>query len=488
MRAEAAAVPSMPRAFAELIADADDSYVPIDGFDEWASIEVSPAFLPSYDTRREELWSKWTGELLRLRDDSRIAYAKALAVVLRCAAIETGAVENLYELRRGATISVATEEADWETVLESSGVGARSHFEDQLRTYERVLSDADADGAVTEVWIRQLHEMITASQDQYVAYTAVGPQPRPLLKGAYKEYPNHVVTRDGSVHAYCPISDVQPEMAKFVNQLRTETFQNAHPLLRAVYAHWALTHIHPFADGNGRVARALSSFFLLQAAGCPFLVYSDRKLPYFQALEHADDGDRRALVDYFLDRTLDSVAWVIDLIQDAARAPLESSIQRLADLVQSQGENTIEALDSIAIRIETRLREYFESTIDASTLPGGVTYSVSDGQHDPCPESWRRVEGCHGIRVRLATTQAVSLEVEGDYGVCTTYDVGARFAFIVGSYRPPQLLLRFDDVQPTLGTNAEFRLQEFARRSVDALVSRLTRDTEEVLRKAGTLR
>ena len=46
-----------------------------------------------------------------------------------------------------------------------------------------------------------------------------------------------------------------------------------HPAVQAAYAHYALTAIHPFADGNGRLARTVASVFLMRSAGVPlFLV------------------------------------------------------------------------------------------------------------------------------------------------------------------------------------------------------------------------
>lgn len=77
-----------------------------------------------------------------------------------------------------------------------------------------------------------------------------------------------------------------------------------HPLLRAMILHFWLAYLHPFADGNGRMARALFYFGMLRAGYefAPYLSISgpiDRsKRQYYLAFAHTetDEGD----LTYFL--------------------------------------------------------------------------------------------------------------------------------------------------------------------------------------------
>lgn len=58
-----------------------------------------------------------------------------------------------------------------------------------------------------------------------------------------------------------PDAEVVPRlMSELINALNTKS--SAHPLVRAAMAHLNLTMIHPFRDGNGRMARALQTFVL----------------------------------------------------------------------------------------------------------------------------------------------------------------------------------------------------------------------------------
>jgi Fic family protein len=65
---------------------------------------------------------------------------------------------------------------------------------------------------------------------------------------------------------------------------------NVHPLLVAAELHYNLVAIHPFADGNGRTARLMMNYYLLQV-GYPYVIISvtDRS-EYLAALDEANAG------------------------------------------------------------------------------------------------------------------------------------------------------------------------------------------------------
>lgn len=72
-------------------------------------------------------------------------------------------------------------------------------------------------------------------------------------------------------------------------------------------AHAWLVHIHPFRDGNGRTARAVSNLQLIRA-GYPIVVIrrKDRQR-YYEALRCSDEGDITPFLTLILDRCQDSL-------------------------------------------------------------------------------------------------------------------------------------------------------------------------------------
>src|SRR5262249_36629155 len=151
------------------------------------------------------------------------------------------------------------EAAYWEAALQTKGFKAAALIDSQLHAYDFVLDFATTRVPIAEAWLRTLHSEICSAQDTYEVWTAAGPQEQALPKGQYKAVPNHVLLSDGEVHSYAPVDMTGPEMQRFCDELRSAEFEQAHPVQQASYAHYALTAIHPFSDGNGRVARALAS-------------------------------------------------------------------------------------------------------------------------------------------------------------------------------------------------------------------------------------
>jgi Fic family protein len=98
------------------------------------------------------------------------------------------------------------------------------------------------------------------------------------------------------VHFEAPeASRLEPEMARFIEWFNAP--EPIDPVIKAGIAHFWFVTIHPFEDGNGRIARAIADMALARADGTPDRFYSmsaqieaERK-DYYLELEHAQRGD-----------------------------------------------------------------------------------------------------------------------------------------------------------------------------------------------------
>ena len=77
------------------------------------------------------------------------------------------------------------------------------------------------------------------------------------------------------------------------------TYSDDDPIIVASWLHHRFTQIHPYQDGNGRVARALTTMVLLQADLLPLVLDRDLRVEYMDALESADLGDLGPLAIIF---------------------------------------------------------------------------------------------------------------------------------------------------------------------------------------------
>lgn len=124
-------------------------------------------------------------------------------------------------------------------------LGTRSALElvDELAT----RADVELDQSV----VRELHRRVLDGQSDL------------LTPGEYRRGENRVAGPDGEIiFATPPSGDVPELMRDFVGWLR-EHAEVSSPILAAL-AHLEFVAVHPFNDGNGRTARAISRFFLVR--------------------------------------------------------------------------------------------------------------------------------------------------------------------------------------------------------------------------------
>lgn len=120
------------------------------------------------------------------------------------------------------------------------------------------------------------------------------------------------------VHFEAPAADrLQNEMNQFIKWFNDEG--NSDPVIKAAIAHLWFVTIHPFDDGNGRIARALADMKLARADGTSLRFYSmsaqirkERK-EYYDILEATQKGslDITDWLRWFL-RCLDRAIAVAD--------------------------------------------------------------------------------------------------------------------------------------------------------------------------------
>jgi prophage maintenance system killer protein/uncharacterized Zn finger protein (UPF0148 family) len=107
---------------------------------------------------------------------------------------------------------------------------------------------------------------------------------------------------NGSIHEYAPPEQVTSEMDKLIAWHLEHQTQDVSPEIEAAWLHHRFTQIHPFQDGNGRVARLLASLVFIKAGWFPLILTRDDRSNYISALEEADRGSLTHLVELFTNR------------------------------------------------------------------------------------------------------------------------------------------------------------------------------------------
>ncbi len=143
---------------------------------------------------------------------------------------------------------------------------------------------------LTQNFIRQLHKTIL--REDYTVYRQLpgGQQTSYTIHaGMYKTRPNSVITRYGDRFDYATPEETPAMMADLVGWYNeAETSGKYTPVELASLFHYRYIRIHPFEDGNGRIARLMVNYILARH-GWPMIVVRNRiKNDYIEALHQSD--------------------------------------------------------------------------------------------------------------------------------------------------------------------------------------------------------
>lgn len=151
-------------------------------------------------------------------------------------------------------------------------------------------------------------------------------------------------TKTGQISYIPPAAVEVPYLVEdLVNWINAEDSQDLHPVIRAGIVHYELARIHPFVDGNGRVARAVATLVM-------FLDNYDIRR-FFSLEEHFDENPMR----YYL--TLQEVS--NQLVVDTNHRDLTPWLEYFTEVVSVELSRIKDRVQRISVdaRIKDKLGE-----------------------------------------------------------------------------------------------------------------------------------
>ena len=148
------------------------------------------------------------------------------------------------------------------------------------------LYDLSHDAPITEETIRAVHKLF---------YRQIDPE----RAGEYRKVPVFI---SGSQYAVAPVAEISKRMQQLV-QWYTRHEGKMHPVELAAELHKRFVYIHPFVDGNGRVARLLMNLSLMRNEYNIALIPAVTRSEYVAALE-AGHHDAEVFVGFIADRVI----------------------------------------------------------------------------------------------------------------------------------------------------------------------------------------
>lgn len=143
---------------------------------------------------------------------------------------------------------------------------------------------------LTQNFIRTLHKTIL--REDYTVYRNLpGGEVTSytIHAGRYKTRPNSVVTRYGDRFEYASPEETPSLMSDLIDWYNdAEQSGKFTPVELAAIFHYRYIRIHPFEDGNGRIARLMMNYILTRHGYPMIVVRSRKKNDYLEALHKTD--------------------------------------------------------------------------------------------------------------------------------------------------------------------------------------------------------
>jgi len=324
----------------------------------------------------------WTDQRQRLKGTAQLSdFTEKLS---REWAIETGVIENLYEIERGVTQTLIERGFQAELLSHGSTNKPREYviqlLRDQKDALDGVFDFVKSDRNLSVSYIKELHAALLRSQDTTEGLDAQGHHVEiALIKGAWKIQENYPV-RNGVTYTYCPPEHVGSEMDRLVAMHAAHAERAVPSEVQAAWLHHRFTQIHPFQDGNGRVARAIASLVLVKDGLFPLVVTRDDKPKYLDTLEAADNGKLKPLVDLIAKlqiaqfRKATAISEAL-LAEEDVQAAL-SGLYKAADKIAADKLASLKGVFDLALSVEDSLEERLKAI--APTVSQALQ-RVSDG-------------------------------------------------------------------------------------------------------------
>ena len=185
---------------------------------------------------------------------------------------------------------------------------------------------------LTQHFIRTLHK--TLLREDYTVYRTLpgGVQTSYVIHaGQYKNRPNSVITRYGDRFEYATPEETPALMSDLIDWYNdAERSGKFTPIELAAIFHYRYIRIHPFEDGNGRIARLMVNYILTRHDYPMIVVRSRKKKEYLEALHrtdltvgaapslgaHASKRDIQQFLTYFTNLFIDEVSYDIQFLTE----------------------------------------------------------------------------------------------------------------------------------------------------------------------------
>lgn len=191
----------------------------------------------------------------------------------------------------GNTLTLSETKLVLETGITIGGKALADHIEatNNARAFDLIEDLAKGGRVIDHVTIQEIHEVVTAG----------------ILtdSGRYRTHNVRIVGAKKTPPDWSKVVGLIDRLIDEIAESGTHPHHphrppHPHPVETAAFLHHRFVEIHPFTDGNGRVARLLSNLYLIAKGYPPVVIMTQDRGKYYQCLRAADAGDLAPFTDF----------------------------------------------------------------------------------------------------------------------------------------------------------------------------------------------
>jgi Fic family protein len=195
----------------------------------------------------------------------------------------------------GNTLTLQETKLILEEGITIGGKSLKEHLEatNNAKAFDLLEDMANSNKKIDHIVIQKIHEIVTIG----------------ILERAGK-YRTKNVRITGAIKTPPDWSKVIGLLDELINKINQS---NMHPIETVAFFHHKFVEIHPFIDGNGRVARLLTNLYLI-TKGYPVIVLkTEDRRKYYKFLKSADKGDLSSFVNFIAKAVDESITMYLSV-------------------------------------------------------------------------------------------------------------------------------------------------------------------------------
>jgi len=247
----------------------------------------------------------------------------------------------------GNTLTLKETKLVIEEGITIGGKPLKDHIEarNDAEAFDLMIGLAHEKKSISQKLIQRIHEPVTKG----------------IIKDAGK-YRTGNVRITGSTTTPPSFLKIVKLMDKYIQDIKKIKLK---PIEKAAFIHYKLVWIHPFYDGNGRVARLLTNFYLMKKGYPPIVLKKEDRKKYYNNLNKADHGDLSPFAEFIAKAVNESLQYYLSVFIDEERLiPLReltkhsSYSQEYLSLRARQGKLDAVKIDNVWHSSKKSLKDY----------------------------------------------------------------------------------------------------------------------------------